>query len=62
MLQEVQMVMDAKVKSMNEDLVTKEKSLQVCVACIPCLYLHTKNLSHLVLLFNHDQETSQHCL
>ena len=34
MVQEVQVVMDAKVKSMNEDLTEHEKSLQVCCAYI----------------------------
>lgn len=34
MMQEVQVVMDAKVNSMNEDLAEHKKSLQVCCAYI----------------------------
>lgn len=39
MVQEVQVVMDTKVKSMNEELAEHRQSLQVCYAWIVCLYL-----------------------
>lgn len=55
------MVMDAKVKSMNEDLAKNEKSLQVCVACFP-VCISAQGFAHLLLLSNHDLGSSQHCL
>lgn len=39
MVQEVQVVMDTKVKTMNEELDEHRQSLQVCHAWIVCLYL-----------------------
>ena len=48
MLQEVQVVMDAKVKSVNEDLAEQEKSLQVCLHALPCLYFNKQDFDCLV--------------
>lgn len=48
MLQEVQVVMDAKVKSVNEDLAEQEKSLQVCLYALPCLYFNKQDSDCLV--------------
>lgn len=39
MVQEVQVIMDTKVKSVNEELAEHRQSLQVCYAWIVCLYM-----------------------
>lgn len=44
MVQEVQVVMDMKVKSLNEELAEHRQSLQVCYAWIICLYLGGNHL------------------